>query len=46
MEKKLTKRSIWSVTLYRSETWALGKKEERLVNAFETRCWRRMLKIK
>jgi hypothetical protein len=24
----------------------LGKNEERVVNAFETRCWRRMLKIK
>jgi hypothetical protein len=30
----------------RSETWTLGKNEERFVNAFETWCWRRMLKIK
>ena len=29
-----------------SETWTLGKNEERVVNAFETLCWRRMLKIK
>ena len=37
---------IWSVALYGSETWTLGKNEERVVNAFETWCWRRMLKIK
>jgi hypothetical protein len=24
----------------------LGKNEERIINAIETRCWRRMLKIK
>jgi hypothetical protein len=28
------------------KTWTLGKNEERFVNAFETWCWRRMLKIK
>jgi hypothetical protein len=33
-------------TFQGSETWTLGKNEERVVNAFETRCWRRMLKIK
>jgi len=37
---------MWNVALYGSETWTLGKNEERIVNAFETRCWRRMLKIK
>ena len=46
MKKKLTKSCIWSVALYGSETWTLGKNEERAVNAFETWCWRRMLKIK
>jgi len=46
IKKKLTKSCIWSVALCGSETWTLGKKEERLVNAFETWCWRRMLKIK
>jgi len=35
-----------SVALYRSETWTLRKNDERVVNAFETWCWRRMLKIK
>jgi len=37
---------IWSVALCGSETWTLGKNEERVVNAFETWSWRRMLKIK
>jgi hypothetical protein len=37
---------IWSVAAYGSETWSLGKNEERVVNAFETWRWGRMLKIK
>jgi len=45
MKKKLIKSCIWSVALYGSEAWTLGKIEERVVNAFETRCWRRILKI-
>jgi len=35
-----------SVVLCGSETWTLGKNEERIVNAFETSCRGRMLKIK
>jgi hypothetical protein len=46
MKKTLIKSCIWSVALYGSETWTLGKNEERVINAFETRCWRKMLKIK
>jgi len=45
-KKKLIKSCIWSVVLYGLETWTLGKNEERIINAFETWCWRRMLKIK
>jgi hypothetical protein len=33
---------IFSLLILRT----LGKNEERVVNAFETWCWRRMLKIK
>jgi len=43
MKKKCTKSCIWSVALCGSETWTLGKNEERVINAFETWCWRRML---
>ena len=32
--------------LYGSETWTVGKNEERIINSFETWCCRRMLKIK
>ena len=46
IKKKLIKSCIWSVALYGSETWTLGKKEERVKNASETWCWRRMLEIK
>ena len=45
-KKHLIKSSIWSVTLYGSETWTLEKNEERVIDVFETWCWRRMLKIK
>jgi hypothetical protein len=46
MKKTLIKSCICSVALYGSETWTLGKNEEMVTNAFETWCWRRMLKIK
>jgi len=34
------------VHVYGSEIWTLRKNEEWAVNAFETLCWRRTLKIK
>jgi len=46
MKKKLIKSRIWSIVLYGSGTWTIGKNEERIINAFETWWWRRMLKIK
>ena len=46
IKKKFTKSCIWSVTLYGPETWTLGKNEETVVNAFEIRRWKRMLKNK
>jgi hypothetical protein len=46
MKKKLKESCIRSVAFYGSETWTLGKNEERVLNAFETWCWRRTLKIK
>jgi hypothetical protein len=35
IKKKLTKCCIWCVALYVSETWTLGKNEERVINGFE-----------
>jgi len=46
MKRALIKSCTWSVALYGSETWTLGKTEEKVINAFETWCWRRILKIK
>jgi len=43
---KLIKSCNWSVALYGSETWTLGQNEEKVINAFETWSWRRILKIK
>jgi hypothetical protein len=37
---------MWSISRHRSETSILRKNEVRVINAFETWCWRRMLKIK
>jgi hypothetical protein len=45
MKMTLIKSCIWSVALYGSETWTLGKNEEKVVNAFEKWRWRGMLKI-
>jgi len=46
MKKKLIASCIWSVAVCGSETGTVRKNEERVINAFETWCWRRMLKIK
>jgi hypothetical protein len=46
IKKKLIKSCICSVAHFGSQTRTLGEKEEKVVNAFETWCWRRMLKIK
>ena len=35
MKKETYKSCIWSVALCRSETWTVGKNEERVINAFE-----------
>jgi hypothetical protein len=46
MKKKLIRRCIWSVAVCGSETGTVGKNGERIVNVFETRSWRGVLKIK
>jgi hypothetical protein len=35
-KNKLMKSCMWSVAIYRSETWILEKNEESVVNAFAT----------
>jgi hypothetical protein len=46
MKKKLIESCIWSVTVYGSATWTVGKNEGRVINVFQTWSWKRMLKIK
>jgi hypothetical protein len=46
MKNKLIKKCIWSVAVCGSETWTVGKNEERIINAFGTWCLKRMLKVK
>lgn len=36
---------VWSVFLYACETWTLKKKDEQRIQAFEMKCYRRMLRI-
>jgi hypothetical protein len=44
---RATVKIVFGVLLfYGSETWTLGKNEEKIINAFETWSWRIMLKIK
>jgi len=45
INKKFINSCIWSVAVYGSEIWTLGKNEERIINAFETWSWGRMLKM-
>jgi hypothetical protein len=46
IKKRLISSCIWSVAVYGSETWTLGQHEQKVVSAFGTLCWRRMVKIK
>ena len=45
MKKKLIQSCNWGVAVCGSETRTVGKYEERIIDAFETWSWRRMLKI-
>ena len=44
MKTKHIKSCVWSFAVCGSETGTVGKNEGRIINAFETWCWRRRLK--
>jgi hypothetical protein len=44
--KQYVKTFLWSGALYGSEAWTIGKVDQKRLEAFETWCWRRLLKIK
>ena len=41
----LVKAMVFSVVMYRCESWAVKKAEHRRIDAFELWCWRRLLRI-
>jgi hypothetical protein len=43
--RKLAKFYNWSAALYGAETWTLRKVDQKYLENFEMRCWRRMEKI-
>jgi hypothetical protein len=45
LRKKLLKCYIWSIALYDAETWTLWKVDQKYLESFEMRCWRRMGKF-
>ena len=46
LRKKLARSYVWSIALYGSETWTLGKLERKYLESFEVWCWRTIRKIK
>ena len=44
-KKRLVKALIWPVTTYGCEAWTLRKEDEKRIEAFEMKCYRRMLRI-
>ena len=46
LRKRLVKCYVWSVLMYGSEAWTMGKRERDRIEAFEMWVWRRMEKIR
>jgi hypothetical protein len=44
--KQCVKTFSWSGALDVSESWTIGKVDQKRLEAFETLCWRRMLRMK
>jgi hypothetical protein len=44
--KQFVKTFIRAVVPYGSEAWSIGKTDQKGIGAFESWCWRRVLKIK
>ena len=45
LRKKLVMSYTWSMALYGAETWTLRAADQKYLESFEMRCWRRMEKI-
>ena len=42
---RLVKAMVFPVVMYGCESWTVKKTERRRIDAFELRCWRRLLKV-
>ena len=41
----LVKAMVFPVVMYGCESWTIKKAERQRINAFELRCWRRLLRV-
>ena len=41
----LVKAMVFSVVMYRCESWTIKKTERQRIDAFELWCWRRLLRV-
>jgi hypothetical protein len=44
LKKKLVKCYVWSIALYGAETWTLRAADQKHLESFKMRCWRKMEK--
>ena len=42
----IVKTIVFSIVMYRCEIWTIKKAEHQRIDAFELRCWRRLLRIR
>ena len=42
---RLVKAMVFPAVMYRCESWTVKKAEHRRIDAFELRCWRRLLRV-
>ena len=42
---RLVKAMVFPVVMYGCESWTIRKAEHRRIDAFELRCWRRLLRV-
>ena len=42
---RLVKAMVFSVVMYRCESWTVKKAERQRIDAFELWCWRRLLRV-
>ena len=44
-EVHLVKAMVFQVVMYGCESWTIKKAERQIIDAFELRCWRRLLRV-